>query len=257
MNDAEEIEQACAAAWPAPVARRRGDWLLRAAGGFTARANSALVTGDPGIPVEQALEEVCEFAHAQDIDPVVQAIERSGIERELAANGWRPYTEYARGNEVAVLINRADQADQAEHDEVSVLTEPTPAWWRLAVGTTEPSPAQRHVVTTGAEVGFGFARADDGVAGAVRGALTHARGTGTLVLVSNLAVRDEHRRKGLGTALLDGITRWAAHRGATHRVLQVSVSNSAALALYERRGFTRHHRYRYWVPGEKWKDREP
>ncbi|ASR34290.1 hypothetical protein BAY61_04000 [Prauserella marina] len=255
MNDAEEIEQACAAAWPAPVRRRRGEWLLRAAGGFTARANSALVTGDPGVGFEHALNEVCEFAHANDIDPVVQAIEQPDTERELTRNGWRPYTEYARGDEVAVLVG---DIGAPERGEVSVLTTPTSAWWELAVGTTEPSSAQRHVVTTGTTVGFGIAEVGGTVAGAVRGAVTSTPGTEReLVLVSNLAVGDDHRRKGLGTALLEGITWWAAHRGATHRVLQVSVTNTAALALYARRGFTEHHRYRYWVPGEKWKDREP
>jgi N-acetylglutamate synthase len=31
-------------------------------------------------------------------------------------------------------------------------------------------------------------------------------------------------------------------------VLQVAVHNTAALALYDRAGWTEHHRYRYLVP---------
>ena len=35
-----------------------GDWLLRAADGFTGRANSALAAGDPGRPLPEAVEAV-------------------------------------------------------------------------------------------------------------------------------------------------------------------------------------------------------
>jgi ribosomal protein S18 acetylase RimI-like enzyme len=41
---------------------------------------------------------------------------------------------------------------------------------------------------------------------------------------------------------------WAVDLGATRAVLQVSVTNTAALALYRALGFTEHHRYRYWRP---------
>ncbi len=39
---------------------------------------------------------------------------------------------------------------------------------------------------------------------------------------------------------------WAADvHAATHSYLQVSADNDAALALYERLGYWRHHTYRY------------
>jgi len=45
------LERICADAWPPVVQRPLGQWWLRAAGGFTGRANSALVVGDPfGVP---------------------------------------------------------------------------------------------------------------------------------------------------------------------------------------------------------------
>ncbi len=43
-----ELELAADEAWPAPVRERLGDWILRAAQGWTGRANSALAVGDPG-----------------------------------------------------------------------------------------------------------------------------------------------------------------------------------------------------------------
>jgi ribosomal protein S18 acetylase RimI-like enzyme len=42
---------------------------------------------------------------------------------------------------------------------------------------------------------------------------------------------------------------WAGDRGARWCVLQVAEHNGAALALYRRLRFRRHHRYQYLRPG--------
>ncbi|HYN95997.1 MAG TPA: GNAT family N-acetyltransferase, partial [Pilimelia sp.] len=52
------LELASDAGWPAPVTGRVGDWRLRAALGWTGRANSALPVGDPGLPVPAAVDAV-------------------------------------------------------------------------------------------------------------------------------------------------------------------------------------------------------
>lgn len=54
--DRVALEQIAAAAWPATDAALLGDWLLRASGGWTRRANSALVVGSPGMPLRRALD---------------------------------------------------------------------------------------------------------------------------------------------------------------------------------------------------------
>ena len=57
-------EQACRmsnASWPAVHTEPLGEWLLRASGGFSARANSVMATGDPGVPFEDALARVRDF----------------------------------------------------------------------------------------------------------------------------------------------------------------------------------------------------
>ena len=43
---------------------------------------------------------------------------------------------------------------------------------------------------------------------------------------------------------------WAGERGARSCLLQVASSNEPALALYERLGFTEHHRYHYRLGAE-------
>ena len=50
------LERAAAAGWRGAEEEWLGGWLLRATGGFTGRANSALATGNPGRPRDAALE---------------------------------------------------------------------------------------------------------------------------------------------------------------------------------------------------------
>ena len=50
-----DLERVAAAHWRGTEEEWLGDWLLRAASGFTGRANSALPLGDPGLPLDDAL----------------------------------------------------------------------------------------------------------------------------------------------------------------------------------------------------------
>jgi ribosomal protein S18 acetylase RimI-like enzyme len=66
-----------------------------------------------------------------------------------------------------------------------------------------------------------------------------------LLCVTAVTVAEEHRRQGLATAVMAALGDWAGERGGTACVLQVVASNAGALALYDRLGFTEHHRYHY------------
>jgi ribosomal protein S18 acetylase RimI-like enzyme len=264
------LEELCADAWPAYVDERLGAWRLRAAGGFTARANSALAIGDPGMPTEAALAAVRRFAGRHGIAPRVQAPVGSPWDKAVAAQGWVLDVGHAAGSVVSVQV--ADLA-APDHDRDGPRTGPTgatayhpavgppievgatadsaadglavdvgapgDAWWRLVLGGP-PSPAQRHVL---------------GGAGALTIADAHGLvGAGRVVVVADhlhvsvLTVDPALRRRGHGTALLAAAARWGRGHGARWGVLQVAVHNTAALALYARSGWTEHHRYRYLVP---------
>jgi ribosomal protein S18 acetylase RimI-like enzyme len=95
--------------------------------------------------------------------------------------------------------------------------------------------------------------ADDPVFAAVRTApvpaplAAVARGVvadGWLV-VTAVTVDESSRRRGLATAVMAALGSWARGRGGHSCLLQVAGSNAGALALYERLGFTEHHRYHY------------
>ena len=56
--------------------------------------------------------------------------------------------------------------------------------------------------------------------------------------VEGLVVDEKYRRQGIGSALLAACMEWAAHAGASSMRLEVRASNTAALALYQRYGFS-------------------
>ena len=89
-----DLEQRAALGWRAPEEARLGDWLLRAAGGFTGRANSALGLGDPGRPLDRAARGVQDWYQARGLPAMICVPHPVGrpetvpLDRFLAEQGW-------------------------------------------------------------------------------------------------------------------------------------------------------------------------
>ncbi|GAA2694206.1 MULTISPECIES: GNAT family N-acetyltransferase [Actinosynnema] len=285
MDPITVLEQRCAAAWPALVDRPLGGWRLRAAAGFTGRANSALTTGDPGVPLGAALASVRAFAAEQGVPPLAHVVLGSEHEAGLAAAGWEPDVEHPGGVESLVMTGPLTgfgdaRGGSTERDggpvggavggvargryAVSVPEEPDARWWELAA-QPDPTPAQRHVLAPeGLAVSFGIALPVGGSGsgaedfggptggalggGAAAGGVVRGAVVGEVLHVARLAVRQEARRLGLARALMAELAAWGAARGATVLALQVAEHNKPAIALYESLGCAEHHRYRYWRP---------
>src|SRR5439155_541800 len=62
-----DLERVANAAWPAPVQEPLGGWILRAADGWTGRANSALPLGDPGMSRGEAIDAVADWYAARGL----------------------------------------------------------------------------------------------------------------------------------------------------------------------------------------------
>jgi [ribosomal protein S18]-alanine N-acetyltransferase len=73
-------------------------------------------------------------------------------------------------------------------------------------------------------------------AGEIAGFLVARRVVSDLEIL-NFAVRDGHRRRGIGAELLRAALDWAQSFQATHAILEVRASNLAALHFYERQSF--------------------
>jgi ribosomal protein S18 acetylase RimI-like enzyme len=240
------LESLCADAWPAQHERALGGWRLRAAGGYTGRANSALAIGDPGRPLAEALDEVRAFAAEHGIGPRVQVPVGSPWDRAVGGAGWVLDAGHAAGSEVSVLVAElAGLAEPAATHPVELPERPDGPWWRLG-GAPEPTPAQRHVLDPGGDPRTAFALARDAAGepvGRARAALVADH-----LHLSWLDVLPAVRRQGFATALLAAAAGWGREHGGRWAVLQVALQNTTARALYDRLGFVEHHRYRYLVP---------
>jgi ribosomal protein S18 acetylase RimI-like enzyme len=238
-----DLEEIAALGWRGGDTERVGDWLLRAAQGFTGRANSVLTVGDPGVPFSEAVARVVRWYGAHDLPPRFQVPmpHASHVDAWLAEHGWRAH------DEVRVLIADLDPLLPGPGDDgVRVDDEPDGAW--IAAyhyrGGDLPPYAQA-VIERGDTLGFASVRSPAGdVLAIARGSVDRGWLGVTAVEVDTAA-----RRQGLAGAVLRALAGWAAGHGARSCYLQVAVENAPALALYLGTGFVDHHRYHYRLPG--------
>jgi GNAT superfamily N-acetyltransferase len=233
------LEGLCADGWPAQVDVALGGWRLRAAGGFTGRANATLATGDPGLPLPQALDAVRAFAATYGIPARVQVPMGSPWDRAVASAGWVLDGHHEAGAEVAVLVGDLRRLAGPAGD-VELAPRADHPWWELALGRA-PTPVERDVLDPGTSLRTAFGLLPG--TGVVRAALVEDH-----LHLSRLRVRPDARRRGHGRVLTAAAAGWGLAKGARWAVLQVALRNEAARAFYAGLGCVEHHRYRYLVP---------
>jgi N-acetylglutamate synthase len=245
----DDLERVMATHWLPRDTERLGDWLLRAAGGFTNRGNSVLVTGSPGVPPAEAVERVTAWYAARGLPPraaVAGNVEGDGAEPAdpFRAAGWVPVP----GASAAVLTARTSALTAPPELPVGLTLDladrPDGAWLALYRyrGQVLP-PGATELLMSAPEQAFASVRAGGRTVAVGRGSLAHA-----WLGVTAVEVAHEHRRQGVARAVLAALAGWGAARGARSTYLQVAESNGAALALYLSAGFTVHHRYDYLSP---------
>jgi ribosomal protein S18 acetylase RimI-like enzyme len=237
------LELLAARTWRGTEEERFGDWLLRAAGGFTGRANSVLVTGRPPVPLPEAVATAARWYADRGLRPRAQVPVPGAEEADaaLAAAGWE------RSEDVLVLT--APLAGwPPPRVPVALADEPDDAWltgYRYR-GTPLP-PIARQVLMAAERPVFASVRlrpAPAPLAAVARGVVADRR-----LFVTAVTVDEGARRRGLATAVMAALGAWGRNSGAGACVLQVAADNAPALALYDRLGFTEHHRYHYRLAG--------
>lgn len=240
-------EQACLmsnASWPAVHTEPLGEWLLRASGGFSARANSVMATGDPGLPFAEALARVRAFYAEHALPAWAQVVVGSDAQHGFEEHAW----VLARPGEAdsEFQIASVAQASRAVRrllppsaPPVSVGTAATPAWLAGDDRALEHHADAVDVLEGPEQVGF-VAVGEDSVVAKGRVSCD-----GDWAGITNVWVSPEHRRQGLAIVVMAEILEWAAERGAGTAYLQVRGDNPPGLSLYDRLGFRTHHTYRY------------
>jgi N-acetylglutamate synthase len=253
-RDVQAVELAAARAWRGVDRAVLGDWQLRAADGFTARANSCLPIGDPGVALPAAVDAVVEWYVARGLPPRFQVPSRlaDALDGLLEAQGWIPSgeTTVVTGRPAKVLDVVA--ATTASPDRVDVTDHLTDHWLALYLSrghSSSPPPIARSVLRDAdGPVSFAHAYVAGVLVAIARGAVTADPGGRRWLGVSAVAVMPAYRRSGLARQLFGTLTEWGLAHGAAGIYVQVGAGNVAALRLYERLGLTEHHRYHYRRP---------
>ncbi|PSL01838.1 ribosomal protein S18 acetylase RimI-like enzyme [Haloactinopolyspora alba] len=255
-RDVRDLEAAAAAGWQALETEWMGGWLLRAADGFTRRANSCLPLDDPGLPLADAVDAVERWYRRRGLVPAFQVPQPLGgvLDPLLDTRGWDRVTE-------PVLVMTADLDDvaaaaRADLPPVRIDDEPDAEWLAGYHYRGGDLPDHAVAVLTHADT-VAFASVDDdggngdgdGVAGRrlaiARGAVTESPAGRRWLGLAAVEVVPEARRRGLGSHIVAGLATWAAGHGARQAYLQVTESNSGAQATYRGVGFAEHHAYHY------------
>ncbi|WP_371102495.1 GNAT family N-acetyltransferase [Streptomyces sp. PU_AKi4] len=236
----EELARVSARAWRPVESERLGEWELRAAEGFTRRANSVLPLGDPGVPLDDALTAVRRWYAARELPAYVQTatgaegaqellcaeLERRGWVREVTAELWTgplaPVADLGGEPSGVVLSREADEAWLARYR-------------RKGVGEVA-----LRVLGSGPSVWFATVPGDDAPA-AIGRCVVDGRWAG----FAAVEVDPAQRRRGLATAVMAALARRALDEGASAAWLQVEDDNAGARALYDRMGFAAHHAYHH------------
>ncbi|MFK3734943.1 GNAT family N-acetyltransferase [Streptomyces sp. NPDC088090] len=242
-----ELSRAAARAWQPVESEALGDWTLRAADGFTRRANSVLPTGDPGRPVAEALEAARAWYADRKLTPYVQtATGAEGTQELLCADlerlGW--HREVTAELRIAALAPLADR--EPGPAEVLLARSFDEPWLRRYQRFTGAGPAMRHVLSAGPSVWFAAVPGTGEVPAAIGRCVVDGRWAGFMAI----EVAPEQRRRGLAGAVMTALARRALDEGASAAWLQVEADNHGARALYEGMDFAVHHHYHHYRPAE-------
>ncbi|MFJ5891560.1 MULTISPECIES: GNAT family N-acetyltransferase [Streptomyces] len=241
----EELAAVTARAWQPVESEPLGDWRLRAAGGFTRRANSALPLGDPGLPAGEALDRVRAWYAERDLPPYVQtATGAAGTQEllcaELERHGWR--REVTAQVRIAALAPVGDGA--VDVAAVRLTRAPDAAWLARYQRFSTPGPHVLRVLESGPSVWFATVAGDGGAPDAIGRCVVDGRWAGFMAV----EVAPERRRRGLATTVMTALARRALDEGASAAWLQVEEENEGARALYDGMGFALHHSYHHYRP---------
>ncbi|BBX84626.1 N-acetylglutamate synthase, CG3035 family [Mycolicibacterium aubagnense] len=218
-SEIRAVEHAAALAWPGTEHRWVDGWLLRA-GGPAKRTNSAvplLFSSDL-----TTLPAIADWYGARGLQPWVALPERL---LPVRAEGVEP-------NRVLTVELPGGGSD------VALPPHPDNRWLAIS-GQDVPVEALSAVID--GEVAF--ATVSDAAVGRV--AVTTAPDGRVFAGLSDVAVLESERRRGLGRKVCAEMLAWASSRSATHAYVRVPDDNAAALALAESMGFRLHHRARY------------
>jgi GNAT superfamily N-acetyltransferase len=230
-----------------------GGWRLRAAEGFTGRANSVLPLGEPPAPLADAVDHVERWYAERDLParfavtwalgsgPDEPSYGADPLEAELVGRGYD--LDYPS---LVMTLPLAVPVEAPAHDlRVQVSAEPDEGFLALYRyrGQDLPPVARRLMMSAPAQAFVSVRLPDSGRTVAI-GRVASSRGWSGITAVE---VAPDQRRRGLALVVMAALHQWAVDRGDRSTYLQVARSNTAGRALYTRLGYTDHSGYHYRI----------
>jgi ribosomal protein S18 acetylase RimI-like enzyme len=264
-----ELHAVMADGWQPLEREDYGGWRLRAAEGFTGRANSVLPLGPPPVSLPEAVAHAERWYAARGLparfclpwelgagpgephaghDPLDQELTRRGYTLDTPTLCLiRPTYSPTAGLLAESRFSSPESAGKAASGEYDVRVRDEPDEGFLGLyryrGQDLPAVAARVLVSAPAQAFVSVLDRATGRTVAV-GRVASAQGWSG---VSAVEVAAGERRRGLGSLVMSELVRWGAACGDRAAYLQVARSNTAARALYERQGWAEHSGYHYRI----------
>ena len=245
-----DLERASMQAWPALEECSFGNVRLRCAGGFTKRANSAVLIHQTSIENSDisdcAIVDVEAWYAAREQNTVFRLTEplNSGLDEQLAQRGYR------MADPSLVMVNDLSFAPSFTRDTSHIpqarLMQDEEWLERERQFSNRPAGDQRmmqHILACNAVSNDYMAIEDNGTMVAC-GLGVRQQG---LYAIFCIRTAQSHRRRGYATALICSMMQRAKTSGASHAWLQVLESNLPAIGLYRSLRFSTSYRYWYRI----------
>ena len=237
-----EIELASSELWSGPAHLRTARWLLRAAGGYTRRANSMVPCAPPWEStvwnensLDDDIAEADRFYQSRSLPTVISLPIPlfDDVASSLYERGWKSSLDIS----VMVRISRDKVITENTFREIQSATTPSAEW--ITAHARELGTQGEQVLLSGNPLFLSFFTSEE-VVGSAR--VGFAQGWSALGAVR---VNPDFRRQGIARALVECAINSANEREYPFMFLQVDCHNQPAIALYKSLGFTEHHRNIY------------
>lgn len=242
-SEIRALEHAAALAWPGTEQHWQDGWLLRAGGGHTSRANSA-------VPLlfssnTEALPAIIDWYAARNLEPWLALPDRL---LPIKAAGIKATRVLIR--DLTPSPSPIASLAQAPASDVALADRPRAAWLATYQRDvpTEVLTAVLDGAVTFASLGAWASAATGEVTAVGRGAVTTGPDGTRWLGVSCVRVAESSRRTGLARAICSALQAWGVEQGATRAYVEVLDDNRPALTLYESAGYRLHHHHRYVRP---------
>ena len=232
-----ELEKLLNSTWSATEQVMHGEWLFRASGKYTMRANSVLPQGAPpfGEPeknIDEAIKDVITFYADRDLEPIfhLPLPLYEELFNYLLAHGWK--------EKLRAQVQVVDIEDLEIHSDLVLEVSDTCNSEWLAVQGDEKLLS----LMDKTQALYYILKKESTPVAVLRAGIRD-----DWAVISRLFVKPEYRGLKFSQELMRLVFRDLHSTGITKAALQVDISNQAAIALYKGLGFRKHHEYSYVI----------